>query len=53
MKVKKDMRIVVEHRGWLLMRDSKGEIFFGDRRKRDIADCPVALLFEKEKAIAN
>lgn len=48
-----DMRIVVEHDGWMLMRDAKGNVFFADRHDRDIADCPISLLFDKEKSIVN
>jgi hypothetical protein len=47
------MRIVVEHDGWLLLKNREGEPFFADRRGRPIADCPVATLLNLAKKAAN
>jgi hypothetical protein len=43
------LRIVVEHEGWLLLRDRNDDFYFADRYERDIADCPSTLLLKLEK----
>lgn len=45
--------VVAELDGWVLLRNSDGEICFGDRHERDPADCPVAELLMLEKASLN
>lgn len=44
-----DMKVVAEYDGWVMLRDTKGEPFFGDKQGRDIADCPVSQLMDLER----